>query len=398
MGKRSSPVLIGDLLTKSELVTLGQLADAMPISLKTGLPVGRVLVGAGFLTEVEFKGAVTAQSLVRENLLPMELACEGLRNARQRKISLEDSLKSLGWRSEYYETTNRLGELLVEAGCIDQKGLDDALDACFTSGMPLGRVLVLRGNVNEMLTYAALTAQILIREGHITRQQALDGLKLVAARKITMEESLTQGGLSPRRGHTIRLGELLMLAELVSEIDLLSAVERGMLDEMPIGQVLVRVGLITEQTLDQSLRLQELVTKGKLQPLAASDILKKVRATGLSLEAALAQYGGSSAPVDGKDMMELPEMLRMIGLIANQDMVKAIDQSSASGIPIEVVLLNESLIDLATMDSAMRCHKLMKEGELTKEQAIFAMQTWLGARQDINEVLAKVGWKGKTPH
>ena len=253
MSKRTTPVLIGDLLVKSGLVSLGQFADAMPISLKTGLPVGRVLVGSGFLTEPEFKASVMAQSLVRENLLPIDLAIKALKLAREKRLSFEEALTELGWRSEYYETTNKLGDLLVEAGCIARKDLEEALDACFTSGLPLGRVLVLRGKVNEMLTYAALTAQVLLREGNITREQALDGLRIVAKRKITLEESLDQQGLANRRGHTIRLGELLMLANLVSEIDLLSAVERGMLDEQPIGQVMVRVGLITEQMLDQAL-------------------------------------------------------------------------------------------------------------------------------------------------
>jgi hypothetical protein len=170
MSKRSTPVLIGDLLVKSELVSLGQFADAMPISLKTGLPVGRVLVGSGFLTEPEFKAAVTAQSLVRENLLPMEMAINSLRLARQQRLTFDEALRQIGWRSEYYEATNRLGDLIVDAGCMKASDLEGALDACFTSGLPLGRVLVLRGVCNEMLTYAALTAQVLLREGNITRE------------------------------------------------------------------------------------------------------------------------------------------------------------------------------------------------------------------------------------
>lgn len=395
MGKRSAPVLIGDLLVKSELVSLGQFADAMPISLKTGLPVGRVLVGSGNLKEAEFKSAVQAQSLVRENLLPMDMALNALRLVRLKRASLDDALKELGWRSEYYEATNRLGELLVAAECLTQPNLDEALDACFTSGLPLGRVLVLRQLVSEMLAYAALTAQVLIREGHITREQAVDGLKQVSKRNVTIEESLDQRGvLDARRGHTIRLGELLMLADLVSEIDLLSAVERGLVDEMPIGQVLVRVGLITEATLDQALRLQEQVSANNMKPLDAADILRKVRKSGVSLEKAMSEF---KSGLDGKrQIMEMPELLRTVGCIAQTDMIKAIDYSSASGMPFEQVLMTHKLVDNTTMEAANRCHSLLLTGQISPEQCVFALQTWLGSRKSIDDALSKVGWQPPT--
>ncbi len=394
MSKRTTPVLIGDLLVKSGLVTLGQFADAMPISLKTGLPVGRVLVGSGFLTEPEFKASVTAQSLVRENLLPIDLAINSLKLAREKRLTFDEALAQLGWRSEYYETTNRLGDLLVEAGSIVREDLEEALDACFTSGLPLGRVLVLRGKVNEMLTYAALTAQVLLREGNITREQAVEGLRIVAQRKITLEESLDQQGLSCRRGHTIRLGELLMLANLVSEIDLLSAVERGMLDDQPIGQVMVRVGLITEQMLEQALLLQDHVTKAQIKPLDAAEVLTKVRKTGISIEKALAEIKQrGNTPQKASDLMEVPELLRAAGLLGHTEMIKSIDFSSITGKPVEDVLTSMHLVDVETMKAATRCCNLLKQGEISQEQCVFALQTWIGSRRSIEEILTRVGWQ-----
>jgi hypothetical protein len=208
-----------------------------------------------------------------------------------------------------------------------------------------------------------------------------------------MEESLDQQGLIAKRGHTIRLGELLMLASLVSEIDLLSAVERGMLDEQPIGQVLVRVGLITEQTLEQALQLQNLVTRAQLRPLDAAEVLKKVRKTGVSIEKAIAELSGSGASGNGFDVMEMPELLRAAGLLAHTDMIKSIDQSSATGVPVEQVLMNSHLVDQVTMDAASRCQALLKAGQISQEQCVFALQTWIGSRRDIDQILSGVGWK-----
>ncbi len=389
--KKSPQVLIGDLLVKAELVTLGQFADAMPISLKTGLPVGRVLIGSGYLSEEKFKSAVQAQSLIRDSLLHFDLAIKALRIVAERNITLENALNELGWRSEYYESTNRLGNLLVDSQCATRENVDDALDECFTSGLPLGRILVLRKVISEHVAYAALTAQVLIREKQIDREQAIDGLKLCARRKATIEETLDPDGmLRLKRAHVVRLGELLILAGQVQEIDLLSAVEQGLNDGQPIGQILVNANLITETTLDQALTLQQMVTKRSLDPLQAAEILRKIRSTGMSLSQALAN--STPQPTTFGQGIELPEFLRLVGLLGQKDLIKAIDTSSTVGVPIEEVFLKLELVDAATIKTAKRCLQFLKDNSLKQDQAVFAMQSWIGSREDFDAILNKLGW------
>lgn len=391
--KKSPQVLIGDLLVKAELVTLGQFADAMPISLKTGLPVGRVLIGSGYLSEEKFKAAVQAQSLIRDSLLHFDLAIKALRMVSERNISLENALNELGWRSEYYESTNRLGNLLVDSQCATRENVDDALDECFTSGLPLGRILVLRKVISEHVAYAALTAQVLIRERQIDREQAIDGLKLCARRKATIEETLDPDGmLRLKRAHVVRLGELLILAGQVQEIDLLSAVEQGLIDGQPIGQILVNSNLITATTLDQALTLQQMVTKRSLDPLQAAEILRKIRSTGMSLSQALANSSPQPQSSASGQTVELPEFLRLVGLVGQKDLIKAIDTSSTVGVPIEEVFQKLELVDAATIKTAKRCLQFLKDDSLKQDQAIFAMQSWIGSREDFDAILNKLGW------
>lgn len=391
---RNAQILIGDLLVKSGLVTPAQMADAVPISLTSSLPIGRVLVSSGFLSERNFKAAVQAQSLIRENFLHLELAVNALEKVREYNVSLDEALNRLGWRSEYYETTNRLGDLLVEAEILTRDDLKVCLEDCYTSGMPLGRILVLNGIVNEMQTYAALTAQVLIRERKITRSQAIEGLRMVANRNLTLEESLELDGIEMVvRAQKIRLGELLLSADLVSEIDLLSAVERGMIDEQPIGQVLVRVGLISESALNQALRLQQMVSEKKLIPMHAALVLKKVRKAGITVEQAVAEIQKSKS--SGFESLEMPELLRMLGLISNTDLVKAIDYSSSTNNSFEKVVRELGLVDQVTLESADRCLGLYNQKQLTHQQVMFAMQAFLSSRKNIEEILHRMGWKPK---
>lgn len=393
--KNSSQILIGDLLVKSGLVSPGQMADAIPISMTSSLPIGRVLVSSGYLTEPKFKAAVQAQALIRENFLHVDLAVDALTLVGQNQVSLDDALKHLGWRSEYYETTNKLGDLLIESGILKEEDLKVCLEDCYTTGMPLGRVLVLNGVVNEMHTYAALTAQVLIREGKITRSQAIEGLMMVSQSNLTLEETLELDGVEITIRHrTIRLGELLLSADLVSEIDLLSAVERGMIDEQPIGQVLVRVGLITEGALNQALILQKMVADRKLKPLHAAIVLKKVRSAGHSIEKAVEEVTRNEENDSGS--MEMPELLKSLGLIGHSDLLKAIDYSSSTGTSFEDVVYQLKLVDIETLDAANLCLGLVKSKELSSEQIMFAMQAFLSTRKDINKILARMGWTPQT--
>ena len=388
---RNAQILIGDLLVKSGLVTPAQMADAVPISLTSSLPIGRVLVSSGFLKESNFKAAVSAQSLIRENFLHIDLAVNALSLVKEHNCTLDEALEKLGWRSEYYETTNRLGDLLVEAEILSRDDLKVCLEDCYTSGMPLGRILVLNGIVNEMQTYAALTAQVLIRERKITRAQAIEGLRLVADRNLTLEESLELDGIEMVvRSQRIRLGELLLSADLVSEIDLLSAVERGMIDEQPIGQVLVRVGLITEGALNQALRLQKMVADRKLKPMHAALVLRKVRKSGVSIEKAVKEVKAKSD--SSFESLEMPELLKMLGLIGNTDLLKAVDYSSSTGTKFEDVVYQLKLVDIDTLESASRCIDLYNQKQLTHQQVMFAMQAFLASRQKIETILTRMGW------
>ncbi len=99
---------------------------------------------------------------------------------------------------------------------------------CFTTGLPLGRILVLKGVISDSVANAAVSSQILVRDKKIDREQAVAALEV---RGRTTYQYRRVVGFSwiftteiGRR--TVRLGELLMMAEMVSDIDLLSSVEK----------------------------------------------------------------------------------------------------------------------------------------------------------------------------
>ena len=288
MAKKSPEILVGDLLVKSGVISRSDLADALPISLKTGLPVGRILISSGTLKEPTLQAALFAQSLVRDCLLSEDFAVQALKLLHADELSLDDALAKLGWKSEAYELTNRLGQLFLDTEIISEDELELGLEGFYAAGLPLARVLVVQGVIDNNIAFAALTAQRLIRDQLITREQAIEALKSAAANGTSIEESLhIHGYLKLHLTNTIRLGELLVLAGLATEEELLENVERSLSYEEFIGETFVHAGRITQSLLEAALELQRLATENTLEPRQAAEALRRIAITGMSVDEAV---------------------------------------------------------------------------------------------------------------
>lgn len=324
MNRVGASVTIGDLLKKVGLVSDSQLAQANSISIKTGAPLGSILVDTGILSLDLSRAALLAQSLVTENVLPLEVAALALKVVFEQGIGFEEALGTLGWRSEYYQVTNWLGQLLYKAGAVSENGIQAAVEASYASGLPLGRVLVLRKVIPESVAYAALTCQVLVRERKITQEQAVDALRTALCTRKSIEEALElEGYQQEKQRKSVRLGELLIVAGLVSEIDLLSAVEKGMLDNKPIGQVLLQLNLIDEPTLERALSLQGMINTQALTPFEAANVLQDLQNRTASTTQDLAVIEvpeGQKTPGLG----EIPELLKVFGLYDEKDLLRAV--------------------------------------------------------------------------
>jgi signal transduction histidine kinase len=273
---QSTNILVGDLLVASGLITREELMRFMPVARQTGLPIGRILVESSQVTESLVRAAVAAQSLIRDKQLHFQLAVSALTLAREKDITFEAALNERGWHAEYYEITNKLGQLLLDAGCLTPDQLHEATEVSYAGGLPLGRVLVLRKVVPELVAYVALSVQVLLRENKIGREEALSSIYKAASMDSTVHDWLQEDGAFKGKGTAIRLGELLILAGIVSEIDLLSAVETSLTQKSMIGQILVKTEVSTEVVLQHALKLQKAVNSQLLNSSEAARMLREL--------------------------------------------------------------------------------------------------------------------------
>jgi hypothetical protein len=388
---QASPVRLGDLLTGAGLLKAEDLRQAMIIAKTQSLPVGRVLIMSGFIIEPHLQAAVQAQSMLKDGLIDLETALGSLRVISRDGVQLDQALSKMGWAQPVNQVTNKLGELLMEAGIVTRQQLDAALTQGESTKLPLGRVLVINGMLSEQLLSSALNAQILVRDKRVTRDQAISSLKAALERQIPIEQTLEETGVTLHPAvETVRLGELLVMAKLLDEEKLMQAVELGLVNEEPIGQVLVKNGMVSEKVLQSALQIQGLVAKGDLRKSQSGRVLELVNNENLSLAEAVERV----QPTPPRDTTNLPlyQFLQLAGVIGPKDIEEALKVGSRDALLMGQMLMMTGALDQNLLGIAMKCSQLMTQGILKTEQAVIALGICWKSKATLEEAFKQLGW------
>ncbi|MBX9691174.1 MAG: hypothetical protein K2Z81_02250, partial [Cyanobacteria bacterium] len=286
----SSSARLGDLLVQAGVITPNQLQEAVRHSRSKKLQIGQVLVMSGDLSPTDLQNALEAQSMVRDKTIDISLAVQCIKLARKLRISFTDALEDYDSSAAQRARTGKLGELLRESNLISGADLSDAMERSVNTGMPLGRVLVLNNALTSESLEKALDIQVRLRDEMITREEA------IAELRATIGAAAAEGGESgqtetaayePPKQKPVRLGELLVMSGILSESDVMDALEWGLANQMPIGNVLVSKELISQELLDAALFFQDKTRDGQINELQACECLSEVYSTGITPDEAL---------------------------------------------------------------------------------------------------------------
>jgi hypothetical protein len=366
----------------------------MMIAKSQGLPVGRVLIMSGYMQEAHLQGAVQAQSMLKDGLIDLETALGGLRVISKSEVSLDEALSKMGYAQPSTQITNKLGELLLESGLVDKQQLDAALAHGQTSGLPLGRVLVVTGAVSEQLLSSALNAQILIRDKRVTREQAISSLRAAKERQVPIEQALAETGVAMLSAESVRLGELLVMAKLLDEQKLMQAVELGLINEQPIGQVLVQNGMVSDVVLQSALQIQQMVSAGKLRKSNCGSVLELCHKEGLTPEQAVERVQPAAPPAPAPPTSNIPlyQFLQLAGVIGAKDIEDALKVGSRDSQLMGQMLLLTGAINESLLVVALKCSDLLRQGILKTEQAVIALGICAKTQVPLEEAFRQLGW------
>lgn len=385
IGRPRNPARVGDLLTRVGLIKQSQLEEALILARRTATPVGRILLMTGSLKESDLQVVLQAQQMIRTDQLPYEIAIRALYIVKSSRISFEEALRMSGWKLEEEVQLGELAELLLCSEVVSESQLKGAQARSEQMNLPLGRTLVLMGLVSPSVMAAALNAQVLLRQNEITNEEAVHGIRIAAARRISLEKALILEGIyKPQSESWIKLGELFAIAGLLSESDGLWAVEAALIDGRPIGEILVESGLVTSESRDSALELQKMVAEGQVNAQQAAELLKEVSAHGITPPQALKRMTHLGSQV--------ANLLKMSGLITDADLRKAEEVASPPIIDISACLLEASIIDRETIEAARQCLELIRDERLKVEQAIVVLSYCVRSRITVKKTLEELAW------
>lgn len=285
MSQQQQELRLGELLIDMGWLQPKELDDAVTMAQQTRLPLGSVLVMSGHLSDKELRACVLGQSLLKDDVIIKDDMFKVMKIVRERTVSFEEGMQMLEGMDVTVKETNKLGELLLEAERITPQQLQVALETVDSSGLPLGRVLVLTGAVTEPILKIGLEVQVGVRDGSLTRGDAI--AKLRNASSVTSVTRTSMQMTVPTLDKILRIGEFFEKAGIISDTDMLNALEVALTQQRRVGEVLVQFNLVTEKLVDAALELQHLTRGRQIRPDQAVAALQNIHFNGMSLHQAL---------------------------------------------------------------------------------------------------------------
>ncbi len=168
-GKPQTPLFIGELLVKKELITDDQLLQALAEQQETGKKLGSIVINRGWLEEKIFYQVLLENDakspvrhiggmLVEKGFITQEQLKQALDEQKRTGQKIGDILRQWQWvdSEDFYKTLlesfrrRRIGELLVGKGFLKQEQLDLALDLQRRYGTLLGDIILAKGWVRTL--------------------------------------------------------------------------------------------------------------------------------------------------------------------------------------------------------------------------------------------------------
>lgn len=392
-------VRIGDLLSQSGIISSEFIREALQKYEQRGLPIGKVLVLSGFLTEQQLRTALEIQTMVNDGLLPIDVGTHVLKIAHGDNIQLTDAFIRSGLIQPEDQLTNKLGQLLLDAEILEEDELEEALQTNQKTGLPLGHILCFTGLISQTIIDNALLGQQLIRRGQISKEHAVAALNAAFVREATLEQKDINKGYQrmPLKGSP-RFGEMLYQAKLLTEAQLMDTLLASQLRKQPIGKVMLEHRLVTAEIVEGTVELQEMLDNGTITLKLALEVLLEVRAKNMPWFQCVAEL--STYNVRHNPAIFMVELLTGAGILPvtsiPREVQERVDVNYNQTPEVCNLLREQQLVDDLSMFNALRLAYLLDQEFLTQEKAILALDYAAKTKSKIDHVMYLLGWLNRT--
>lgn len=393
ISEKNASDTLSKLLISARIVKPPDIEEAQKTAKRLDVNLTRALVMLKFASDNALDNAVKAEELVRKGKLSFELAVKALLLARQNSIDLEDAINVMGavvakTQTAMPSAANSLSDLLLSAQMISSEQYGQALHASRENNMGIGRTLTVSRAVTRWALAESLTALILVKESKISKEQAVNALRVAATRRASVTQILFElGQFHESSGESIKLSELIFLAGLLGESDYMECLEQEGTQEKPFGQIVLELGLIEPQVLEAACQLLDMVGS-VLKPFQAAEALKQVRAKNITHYQAMAEL--QPPPQVPQRDLKLGDLVVESSLV-QKEALEAVLAAGPEEKPARLgkKLLAAGLISETTLYASLRCYSLAKEGLMSADQTVQVLSACKSDSLSLEEALQK---------
>lgn len=383
---------LGDLALELGIISPEKLKQSLAIAGDTGLPLGRVFVLSGLLSESDMSNIIRCQTLLRENLLDIVQARYAMNSVRGTKTSLDVALGALGWDPSSRSDLTPLGELLVGCELLSEEQLSSYLRQQNKTKLPLGRMLIAAGTITDSFLTTALNVQIMVRNKKLTKAQAKEALSEAKRRQFPRKPAQSAKGFYELPARNVpKLGELLVLSGVLNEGQLNDALELSLVSRKAIGEVLVERRLLSAHELESALIIQGRIARGEMTIEQARAVMLEVRA-GRSVNEAMGLKPRQSEGEKNKPHLNLIEFLKSLSCTDDNEIGRAFEVARSNAQLVKQALLLAGSLDENTMTLAEQCHSLYLSNKLTFENSCTAFDYARRRSITLEEALTELRW------
>jgi len=358
---------LGEIFLEAGIISPEVLDQGLVIAKRATMPLGRVLVMSGHVSELDVECALVTQVSIRDGAIDVRMAKEILRFAHVHQVTIEEAYRLNGIVIGLGPLP-RMGKLVMAAGIVDEAGLSCALSHSKTTGYPLGRALVELEMIDEKLLSNCLNLQILLRDNQLTFLEAVRVLQEMYYKKISLEAALKIAGVKvfPKPNH-VRLGDILVQAGLLAGADSVIICELGTENDTTFGQLLLQYELVTPLVVEAAAQLQRMMATTQFSKSRAFRLLNLVHTMKVPLEKLIKEF-------DVLDQML--SLLRSAEVIDERTMRETAVSIKDFEYSVAEVLIQRGTITKEMSRTSLVLIQEIERGVMTYEKALEALHAF----------------------
>jgi len=268
------------------------------------------------------------------------------------------------------DTRCMLGEMFFKANLISIDQLCHALYVAHKNCLPLGRVLVMLGMTKTRVLEGALTLQNLVRQNLLPPKLAIHCLNVLGNNKVRVSEVLSEAGWT---GNPLKdegnLGEILIEAKILTRKSIDDALGLSRHVGLPLARILVLQGMISSKLLVATMKAQEVIRSGRVQPDEAIRALSSA-ASMLEFEKACENHLETKQP-----FIKLEELLLLARLMSDSDLQRfESEREHFGGKTLGEYIVESGIYSSNLIASAVRLQTMIARMELSPLMAAMALR------------------------